>query len=165
MDQAHPLTLNLHKVANCLKDVLLPEEIEKIKAELRRNVRQTLRLSENHLRSAQRAKESGTGSWRHVVSRSYYCCYCASRAVRLAKTGAFFVDVDDHKRIGDLPVAFPSHAVWSDRLTKFRGDRNLADYDHSIRENSLEYSSIKYLTLAEEFLGKVKQYLRGEGLI
>src|SRR5712692_8702894 len=131
MDKTHPLNLNLQKVVSCLGGVLLPAEIEKITAELYRNVRQALRLSEGHLRSARSAKTQGMGAWRQVVSRGYYSCYSASRAVRLAKTGVFSMEVDDHKRVGDLPDSFPDRAVWADILTKFRADRNLADYDHT----------------------------------
>jgi hypothetical protein len=89
MDRSHPLTLNLQKVISCLRNVLLPAEIQKITAELHRNVRQALRLSEVHLRFARAAIGQGMGGWRQVVSRGYYCCYCASRAVRLSKTGVF----------------------------------------------------------------------------
>jgi hypothetical protein len=165
MDRSHPLNLNLQKVASCLSGVLLPAEIEKITAELHRNVRHALRLSEGHLRFARAAKNHGLGAWRQVVSRGYYCCYCASRATRLAKTGVFSMEADDHKRIGDLPDGFPSRAVWADILTKFRADRNLADYDHSARGGALEYSAGEYLAHASSFLKEVKQYLRSEGIL
>ncbi len=165
MDKTHPLNLNLQKVVSCLGGILLPAEIEKITTELYRNVRQALRLSEGHLRSARGAKTQGMGAWRQVVSRGYYSCYCASRAVRLAKTGVFSTEVDDHKRVGDLPDAFPDHAIWADILTKFRADRNLADYDHTAQPRSLEYSPQQYLTHAGKFLEEVKRYLRSEGII
>lgn len=165
MDRTHPLNLNLQKVANCLSGVLPPPEIEKITAELHRNVRQAIRLAEAHLRSARGASPRGVGSWRQKVSRGYYCCYCASRALRLAKTGTFSTEVDDHKKIGDLPDLFPERAIWADVLTKFRADRNLADYDHTVQSRALEYPADEYLERARLFLGGVKEYLRNEGVL
>lgn len=165
MDHSHPLNLNLQKVASCLSGVLLPEELAKITSELHRNVRQALRLSEIHLRFARASRGQGRGAWRQVVSRGYYCCYCASRAVRLTKTGVFSMETDDHKKIGDLPDGFPSRAVWADILTKFRADRNLADYDHSVSASALEYSADQYIAHAGNFLEDVKIYLRSEGVL
>jgi hypothetical protein len=40
----------------------------------------------------------------------------ASRALRLANSGAFSTEVDDHKKVGDLPAAFPKRAIWADIL-------------------------------------------------
>ena len=165
MDSNHPLTLNLRKVWNCLGGVLAEPERERILEELRRNVRQAIRLAEAHLRCARAIGSRASGSWRQKVSRGYYCCYCASRAVRLARTGVFSTEVQDHQRVGDLPDAFPDRAIWADVLTKFRADRNLADYDHTVLATALEYSADKYLELARDFLAEVKTYLRGEGLL
>jgi hypothetical protein len=75
------------------------------------------------------------------------------------------MEADDHKKIGDLPDGFPSRAVWADVLTKFRADRNLADYDHSVRAAALEYSAGEYLAHAGNFLKEVKTYLRSEGIL
>lgn len=152
-------------MASCLRDVLSPAEIDKITSELHRNVRQALKLSEIHLRFAQQTKTSGKGAWRHIVSRGYYCCYCASRAARLAKTGVFSTESDDHKKIGDLPDAFPDRNTWADLLTKFRADRNLADYDHRVGANKLEYRPHEYLAKANDFLKQTREYLRGEGVL
>ena len=160
MESTHPLNLNLRQVISCLTGVLSQVEAQKIEEELRRNVRQALRLSETHLRSAR-----AMNSWRNVVSRGYYCCYCASRAIRLAETGIFSTETDDHKKVGNLPAGFPNRAVWSDVLTKFRADRNLGDYDHTARPRNLEYSSGKYLVFAGDFLNEAKRYLRARGII
>ena len=141
MKNTHPLHLNLRKVVSCLSGVLAPAEIQKINDELFRNVRQGLRLSEDHLRFALAAATQGAASWRHIVSRGYYCCYCASRAIRLGKTGVFSTEVEDHKKIGDFPDGFPDRDKWADILTKFRADRNLADYDHTAGPGELEYSA------------------------
>ena len=165
MKSTHPLNLNLSKVISCLDAVLEPEEIQKIREELYRNVRLVLRLSEGHLRFAHASRTQGSGGWRQVVSRGYYCCYCASRAIRLGKTGVFSTEVEDHKKIGDLPTAFPDRAKWADILTKFRADRNLSDYDHTAKKDELEYSADQYLNYADDFLKNVKAYLRSEGFI
>lgn len=161
----HPLNLNLHKVISCLQGVLGPAEIDKITAELHRNVRQALRLSEVHLHFAFEAQRCGRGAWRHVVSRGYYCCYCASRAVRLAKSGNFSMEPDDHKRIGELPADFPSKDIWADILTKFRADRNLSDYDHRSGVTQLEYRPQDYLNKAKKFLLDSKKYLKSQGVL
>jgi len=161
MDQHHPLNLNLFKVARCLKRILPPSEVDKITDELNKNVRQAIRLADMHLRFARSA--TGNGSWRQKVSRGYYCCYCASRAVRLSKSGFFSTQVDDHKKVGNLPDAFDKRLVWADILTKFRADRNLADYDHTVGPSALEYPPDDYLTHATEFLKAAKSYLRSEG--
>jgi uncharacterized protein (UPF0332 family) len=161
MDQQHPLNLNLLKVARCLSQVLRPRDIDKIKHELKQNVRQALRLAEAHLRFARSA--AGNAGWRQKVSRAYYCCYCASRAVRLSKTGVFSTQVDDHKKVGDLPDAFEDRLVWADILTKFRADRNLADYDHTVSSSALEYPPDDYVAHAAEFLKQAKKFLRSEG--
>lgn len=165
MKSTHPLHLNLRKVVSCLSDVLAPAEIQKINEELYRNVRQGLLLSEDHLRFALAAGTEGAIGWRHAVSRGYYCCYCASRSIRLGKTGVFSTEVDDHKKIGDLPDDFPDRAKWADILTKFRADRNLADYDHTAGTGELEYSADQYLKYAEDFVKNVKAYLHKEGFI
>src|ERR1035437_7775995 len=162
MIKTHPLNLNLRKVILCLTGVLPPAELEKIKAEIHRNVRHALRLSGVHLRAA---RTQGLRIWRQMVSRAYYCCYCASRALRLAETGTFSTEVEDHKKVGDLPDTFPSRARWADILTKFRADRNLADYDHSAHSGDLEYTAEQYLTHAESLLAEIKRYLRSQGVI
>jgi hypothetical protein len=73
--------------------------------------------------------------------------------------------VEDHKRIGDLPDAFPNRTRWADVLTKFRADRNLADYDHTARSADLEYSAAEYLIHAEKFIAEVRTYLHEQGII
>ncbi len=163
MDDNHLLNLNPYKTLRCLDGILSDHELSKIRKALQENVKQLFRLSEGHLRFA--ATVSGRVSWRQRVSRAYYSCYCASRAVRLAKNGFYDTDPSDHKRIGNLPDDFPSKAIWEDLLTKFRADRNLADYDHTVGESALELKSLEYLDKAERFLRESRSYLRGRGLI
>ena len=73
--------------------------------------------------------------------------------------GQYSTEVNDHKRVGDLPADFPSRAIWLDLLTKFRADRNIADYDHTVTEADLELPSRKYVDKAAEFLSTSRTYL------
>jgi hypothetical protein len=165
MDSDHPLSLNLRKVVRCLNGILSAPEKDRIIRELHRNVRQALRLAEAHLRSARSISSRMPGAWRQRVSRGYYCCYCASRAIRLARTGTFSAEVQDHQKVGELPDTFPDRAIWADILTKFRADRNLADYDHTVLATALEYSADEYVEHARAFLEEAKTYLRREGVL
>jgi uncharacterized protein (UPF0332 family) len=163
MHENHVLNLHPYKTIRCLDGILDPVELDKIRDAVRQNVRQLLLLAQSHLRYAEKAE--GKLSWRQRVSRSYYCCYTASRALRLGTEGQYSADVGDHKKIGELPHDFPSRAIWQDLLTKFRADRNLADYDHTVREKSLELRSTKYLERAKRFLNTSKTYLKNKGLL
>ena len=130
---------------------------------MRENVRQLIRLAQAHLRYAKAS--TGQHGWRQRVSRGYYCAYSASRAIRLEVAGTFSTDVSDHKKIGDLPADFKHIARWQEFFTKFRADRNLADYDHTARESELELRSTDYLLKAEEFLNETKTYLKSRGAL
>jgi hypothetical protein len=163
MDDDHLLKLNPLKVIHCLEAILEKDELDKIKDVLRDNVQQLLRLGRSHLRFAQRAE--GPTCWRQKVSRGYYSVYCTSKAIRLAITGLYNADISDHKKIGDLPRDFPSKSIWEDFLTKFRGDRNLADYDHTVTEQALELKSCDYLTRANKFYLLARKYLLTKGAI
>jgi len=154
---------NPHKLIRCLADILPQPQIDSLAAELRRNVRELLLLSQDHLRAAQRA--TGRNAWRQKVSRAYYASYIASRAVRLAVDGTFSTDPTDHQRIAALPKNFPDAAYYADLLTKFRGDRNISDYDHSVTRRDLEMSPADYINAARRFLRNAKSYLHQEGLI
>lgn len=163
MDDDHLLKLNPHQVIKCLDGIITASELDKIKQEIGNNVKQLIRLAESHLRFANAA--SGILSWRQRVSRGYYACYSASKAIRLGVQGIYNTDVKDHQKIGSLPDTFPNHAHWKDLLTKFRGDRNIADYDHSESESALEMNSTAYLAKATEFLNETKTFLRHRGLL
>lgn len=163
MDEDHILNLNLQKVLRCLPNILAQDELNKIRKALCDNVHQLLRLGRAHLRFAQRAE--GLASWRQRVSRAYYCVYCTSRAIRLAINGYYNIDPGDHKNIGDLPSDFPSKSIWQDFLMKFKADRNLADYDHSVSEKALELRSKEYVEKADAFYREARKYLIGRGAI
>ena len=136
MEDTNILKAKLPTLIKCLKSILKPAQVSLVEDEIHKNVKQLIRLSESHLHFASSA--NGIGKWRQEVSRAYYCCYTASKAVRLAVNFVYNDQVDDHRKINDLPSAFPNRAKWQDFLTKFRGDRNLADYDHTNCINSLE---------------------------
>jgi len=161
MDENHLLNLNVRKTIRCLQGILEPNELEKIDKALAANVRQFLTLANSHLRFARRAE--GPASWRQRVSRAYYACYAASRAVRLGVFARYSQETDDHKRAGDLPKDFPDLERWQDVLIKLRGDRNLADYDHTATQRTLENTSADYVRMTGEFLAASRDYLRAKG--
>jgi uncharacterized protein (UPF0332 family) len=161
MNDDHLLQLNVQQVLKCLKPVLSNAEFDKVRDEVKSNVRQLLRLGEAHLRAARLA--TGNGAWRQKVSRGYYACYATSRAVRLCVLGFYNTSSDDHKKIGKLPEDFPRKGIWENRLTQFRGDRNLADYDHTVTAQALENPGEEYVRLASEFIVVAKKYLRDRG--
>ncbi len=162
MNKDHFLNIgNPSKAIRCLEAILTPSEVQKLRDEIKRNVRQLVTLCNSHMRSARNV--AGQGSWRQRISRAYYACYCMSRAVRLAISGAYNTDPSDHKSIGDLPSDFPDSATWSDLLTKFRGDRNISDYDHTACRGELEHTDAEYLQQAQIFIRDAKDYLKERG--
>lgn len=161
MRSDHLLQLNPYKTIRCLSGLVADQEIEKIQKAIDDNVRQLIRLGESHLRFASAA--TGQNSWRQRVSRGYYSCYCTSRAIRLAIEGTYSQDPGDHKLVGKLPDGFPQRDIWSNFLTTYRADRNLADYDHTVNESALEHTSQRYVEEARKFVKEVKAYLRKEG--
>ena len=164
MDKYHLLQLgNPQTVMKCLESVVDHVQLQAIQAEVERNTRQLLRLADTHYRFAARA--TGQDSWRQTVSRGYYACYIASRAVRLAVHGKYNTDPSDHKKIADLPSDFPQSDQWEDFLTKFRADRNMADYDHTRCRPSLALDPGEYLMGARDFINATKHYLNGRGHI
>jgi len=165
MDDNHILKLraNPYQVIKCLDGILSPGQTQLIKNEIYANVKQLLRLAQSHLRFATTA--SGNDSWRQKVSRAYYACYLASCAVRLAISGVYSTDVNDHKKVGQLPSDFPNNSTWCNFLTTLRADRNMADYDHSARASSLEMPGAQYIQETQDFITAVKDYLRSKGVI
>jgi uncharacterized protein (UPF0332 family) len=162
MDDKHILNIgNPYKVIRCLEHFLSAHEIFKIHGEIKKNVRQLVKLSNAHYQAAKRA--IGLACWRQRVSRAYYACYCMSRAIRLGVKGIYNTKPNDHESIGDLPSDFPSKNDWSDFLIKFRGDRNIADYDHTECRRSLEMSDAEYMEKTQEFLREAKNYLKIKG--
>lgn len=127
--------------------------------------KQWLRLAQHHLQVA-RSLVNSNRNWRSVVSRSYYAVYAASRTVRFYVEGSVKLDVDDHKRVGDLPNDFPKKPEWSNFVVELRRDRNLADYEpwQHVRR-SLTHSPNKALKKSAEFVGESRKYLRQRGVL
>lgn len=163
MNNDHFLNINPCRLIHCLSGILSNTEIDKIKKALNANVKKLVNLGQAHLRFAK--KMDGNTSWRQRVSRSYYSAYCTSRAVRLAITGHYSKDSSDHMKIGNLPNDFPDKTIWEEFLMKFRGDRNLADYDHTALESALEISSDEYVVKANEFYRTARKYLVNKGAL
>ena len=161
MKDSNILKVKLPTLLKCLKEVLKPSQVSLVEQEIHKNVKQLIRLSESHLRFA--SQVNGKGHWRQQVSRAYYCCYNASKAVRLAVHFVYNTDISDHKKIDELPDDFPNKPTWQNTLTKFRGDRCLADYDHTNCVSSLEKSSSEYFKLSQTFLLETKNYLKKRG--
>lgn len=157
------LEMNPRKIIRCLTGIISEDEIKKIEEEILVNTKKLIRLADSHLRFAK--KSSGADAWRNRVSRAYYACYSVSKAIRLAEEGIYSTEASDHKKIGQIPDKFPNKNIWSDKLVKFRADRNIADYEHNANEGSLEYKSKEYLQDAELFVKEVKKYLKGKGLL
>jgi len=108
MDANHILKLkiNPYKLIECLDTILPANQTNLIRQEIHSNVRQLVRLAQSHLRFAKTA--TGRDAWRQKVSRAYFACYLASRAVRLAVSGHYNTESKDHKNIGELPRATAS---------------------------------------------------------
>jgi len=64
-----------------------------------------------------------------------------------------------------LPNDFDLVTRWQDTLTKFRADRNIADYDHSAAEKDLELTSAEYLKEADNFYKLARAYLKARGAL
>lgn len=85
------LDLNPHEVIRCLNGILSPKELNKIQQEMDKHVRDLIKLGEEHLNFAKQNHKN----WRQAVSRAYYSCYMASRAVRyelLMKSEEFLIE-------------------------------------------------------------------------
>ena len=112
------LKLNPNRIIAYLEPIILPEELEKIKRKVKKHISAMLFLSREHLSYAKGIKH-GLG-WRQKVSRSYYCCYIASRALRVAVLGSFDQTASDHDKINQIPDDFPDKHIWGNYLKQFR---------------------------------------------
>lgn len=162
MDQDQTLDLNIRKILRCLKGVLPADAVQAVEAVIHRHARRLAKLGRVHLRHARQS--AGPQAWRQRLSRSYYACYSFSKAVRYFVDGNYSADVTDHKKVGDLPNDFPECDIWKNLLVQFRGDRNVADYDHNAKERQCEHTSTQYLEQAAQFCATAGRYLRQKGL-
>jgi hypothetical protein len=152
---------NARKLKAELVAVLPPEALDTLEAEIHRNVREIVQLGILHLDFAVALTRK---DWRHCVSRLYYACYAASRAIRLEVHGHFLTESGDHRRIGDLPDDFPRREEFKNQLLSLREDRNLADYDHTSAETDLVFSFADARAFAADFLNETKGYLVARGV-
>ena len=76
----------------------------------------------------------------------------------------FSTEVDDHKKVGDFPDEFPKRSIWADVLTKFRADRNLADYDHTARSEDLSTPLMNTCGMRASYSQKLKLISEPKGL-
>ena len=156
---------NHAKIRAILEQYLSPQFFKEYDTAVRNATLRFIRLSEQHLRAAILASKNKK-LWRTTVSRAYYACYSASRALRYLVTGNISMgEVADHKKIGELPNDFPDRLKWADVLVEMRNDRNLADYQpwsNSLKELAVQPSLT--LVLAENFVREAKKYLKSRGV-
>ncbi|PJZ59685.1 hypothetical protein [Leptospira adleri] len=157
------LSRNPNKLANLLSLVLDNTEQKKILAVSEKHTKLLMKLSKHHLQFAK--KISKPMDWRQKISRSYYSCYNASKAIRLITKGEYSQEASDHKKIGELPNDFPQESVWSNFLNQMRADRNLSDYDHEKICSDLTHTPREYITQTESFYKEVKKYLASRGIV
>ena len=97
---------------------------------------------------------------RSVYSRAYYAAYNASKAVRYVVRGFVSLRGDDHKKVADLPDAFPDVDSWGSRLPLLYEHRLRADYDNwsnTTSENLL--SPADCLATSRDFIEVAAQFL------
>lgn len=163
MSEIEILKRNPNKLARLLSCVLPQAEQEKIIKVGHDHSKKLMQLSRQQLIFAKSIKNKQ--AWRQKISRGYYACYNASKALRLASSGHYSQEAKDHQKIADLPNSFNKKPFWENFLTQFRSDRNLADYDHLKQARDLEYTPKEYLSYAEEFYSEVKKYLQDEEIL
>jgi len=162
MSEIKILLKNPNKIAELLSPILDIAAREKILDVGKKHSKLLLKLSRHHLLFAK--KLNSNNDWRQKVSRAYYCCYNASKAIRLINSGEYSQEGSDHLKIGALPKDLNQQSIWTNFLIQFRSDRNLADYDHDKKCDELKMSPIKYIEQAELFYQDAKQYLRNRGV-
>lgn len=159
MKSPHILLLNKNTVElrRELAHILSKKSAAAFDADVKLNVLQLFSLGLEHLNFAGML---GPTNWRQIVSRSYYGAYSVSKSVRLAVNGQYSREVKDHEKVGDLPDDFPDKNMYANRLRLLRDDRNLCDYDHTVREADLGMSSTDARALVMGLVGHARGYLR-----
>lgn len=127
-----------------------------------RNVADLLKLGDYFRQFADRLPER---DWRNQISRYYYACYNAQRAIRLGTLGVYSTDSADHKKISELPKDFPHKERYSTRLADLREDRNACDYDHTALPADMIVGIEGTRILAKEFFEDAKDYLESRGIV
>ena len=152
---------NCRRMVHNLRYVLDSQAVDKLEAEIDRNVVALFSLGDSHLAFA---KTIDTSQWRQRISRLYYAAYNIRRAVSLHHAGHFATDSSDHKNVGDLPDDFPNANTVEVKLQGLRDDRNLADYNHLAEESELIVSPADVEIFVGEFRTTCLDYLTQRGL-
>lgn len=152
---------NTRRLITNLKGVLDEDAIALLEGELDRQVVLLFSLATDCLSFA---TGPGKKDWRLCVSRLYYACYHASRALRLSIFGEWSDEVKDHKKIVDLPDSFPQRSRYQTELPVLRSDRNLCDYDHDSSEADLAIGVAESISLAGSFVADCKNTLESRGI-
>ena len=152
---------NPRKLIANLQNCLDEAELEKLEESLKANAVGLYRLGEEHYKFA---RGLGPSCWRQIISRSYYGAFNAARSVRLYVDGHYSAEVSGHKSAINLPEDFPDTATFANRIKNLREDRNLCDYDHTIKESDLVTSRTDALDLTGGFLEHAKTFLKKKGV-
>jgi hypothetical protein len=152
---------NVRKLKENLIHLLDDAALAAIGSEISANIVQLYALGRNHYRFAVRQNNR---SWRQKISRLYYGAYNTSRAIRLAVNGDYSTDSSDHKKIETLPDDFPRKSIYSNRLGVLRDDRNLCDYDHTVRIGDLLIGVDEAVELVQQFMTDAQVYLSNRGV-
>lgn len=152
---------NPKKVIEQLRTIIDDTAIDAIQLEMALQVSKLYNLSILHFKFA---NKQGNRDWRQRVSRLYYAGYAASRSIRLQVHGHFSTEVQDHKKVGDLPDDFPNRALFSNKLEVLRDDRNTCDYDHAAVLADLIATPAESTALVRDYLVETKRYLEARGL-
>ncbi len=144
------------KLIRNLSGLILETEIEKIKLEIRRNVRLLYNLGVGHFEFACALDKA---QWRQRVSRYYYGAYNVKRAVSLQHSGLFSTDSSDHRTVDQLPPELGNAEEYKSKLANLRDDRNLADYSHLGEVADLLIAPDACQEFVSSFIISAKQYL------
>jgi len=144
-----------------LNHILEQQELDKITAELDRNVRQLFQLGKSHFSFAQGL---GDKDWRQKISRLYYAAYNVRRAVALKNSGAFSTESGDHQKVDQLPDNMDNRESHLTNLRNLREDRNLSDYNHEAKVTDLVLNPGDALNFVTQFLADSAKFLKDQGV-
>lgn len=152
---------NPEKLIRNLIGILEQSALDKIRAEIDLNVKLLFQLGETHFRFATSINKS---EWRQRISRLYYASYNVRRALILKYNGSYSTDIEDHKKIDDLPDEMNNASTYKSKLKNMREDRNLADYSHTADVADLLIPIDESEDLVREFIKDSKDYLNKYGV-
>lgn len=152
---------NPRRIAILYSAVLSNDSRQRIENELNEHVLGLFELGVTHFKFAERLRSS---EWRQQISRYYYACYNASKALRFFSDGNFSAEVADHKKVGELPDDFPERDRFKLNLETMRTDRNTSDYDHIAGVDDLLSTPTDIALTTRDFLNTVKDYCLARGL-